>query len=270
VIPMTVLVEQYWHEISTGLAQHAIPVHFVLHADQTLSRGRIERAPSVPIPSRISHAEAARTWLHAEAEVVDTTHLTAARAAPQIARAVEVRHPWTGHVTRVLRAEAAIQGRRQLRVSQSRPRPPAALGPVGPGAIFPAGPPAPGVRRPLGIRRRRRLTGRRSSSTSMRVPKTPGLLDRNPRRTAKRVVQGSACSNIRLRARAVPARALSISVVRTTARRHWCRGATFELAVVVAPGIRASRSARETVGGGRVVRAAAAEGAQTRPRSPPA
>src|SRR5262249_48976483 len=30
VMPMTVLVEQYWREISTGLAQHAIPVrHFV-------------------------------------------------------------------------------------------------------------------------------------------------------------------------------------------------------------------------------------------------
>ena len=42
VMPMTVLVEQYWREISTGLAQHAIPVrHFVLHADQDTLRGRI-------------------------------------------------------------------------------------------------------------------------------------------------------------------------------------------------------------------------------------
>ncbi|MBG6099951.1 hypothetical protein IW249_000365 [Micromonospora vinacea] len=30
------------------------------------------------------YAEAARTWLHAEAEVVDTTHLTPAQAAQQI------------------------------------------------------------------------------------------------------------------------------------------------------------------------------------------
>ena len=64
VMPMTVLVEQYWREISAGLAQHAIPVrHFVLHADQDTLRGRIEgehcRAPprsasntSSPTPRR--------------------------------------------------------------------------------------------------------------------------------------------------------------------------------------------------------------------------
>ncbi|GAB3982184.1 AAA family ATPase [Plantactinospora veratri] len=81
VIPMTVLVEQYWHEISAGLDQHAIPVrHFVLHADQDTLRRRIEGQHPVPSPFRLQYlkpyAEAARTWLHAEAEVVDTTHLT--------------------------------------------------------------------------------------------------------------------------------------------------------------------------------------------------
>lgn len=35
------------------------------------------------------YAEAARTWLHGEAEVVDTTHLTPAQAALQIAEAVK-------------------------------------------------------------------------------------------------------------------------------------------------------------------------------------
>ncbi|GAA3209237.1 ATP-binding protein [Dactylosporangium siamense] len=93
VIPMTVLVEQYWREISAGLDQHAIPVrHFVLHADQGTLRGRIEREHVVPSPFRLKYlepyAEAARTWLHAEAEVVDTTHLTPAEAALQIAAAV--------------------------------------------------------------------------------------------------------------------------------------------------------------------------------------
>jgi hypothetical protein len=34
------------------------------------------------------YAEAARTWLHGEAEVVDTTHRTPAQAARQIADAV--------------------------------------------------------------------------------------------------------------------------------------------------------------------------------------
>jgi hypothetical protein len=93
VIPMTVLVEQYWREISTGLAQHAIPVrHFVLHADQATLRGRIAGEHPIPSPFRLKYlepyAEAARTWLHAEAEVVDTTHLTQAGAAQQIAEAV--------------------------------------------------------------------------------------------------------------------------------------------------------------------------------------
>lgn len=94
VMPMTVLVERYWREISTGLAQHAIPVrHFVLHADQDTLRGRIENdAVLGPSPFRLHrlepYAEAARTWLHAEAEVVDTTHRTPARAALHIAEAV--------------------------------------------------------------------------------------------------------------------------------------------------------------------------------------
>ncbi|MDN5721306.1 ATP-binding protein [Corynebacterium sp.] len=93
-VPMTVLVEQYWREISTGLAHHAIPVrHFVLHADRDTLRGRIEGDTLLgPSPFRLryldSYAEAARTWLHDEAEVVDTTDLTPAQAALQIAEAV--------------------------------------------------------------------------------------------------------------------------------------------------------------------------------------
>ncbi len=94
-MPMTVLVEQYWREISTGLAQHALPIrHFVLHADQQTLRARIE-GDTVMGRSlfRLNHlepyAEASRTWLHKEAEVVDTTHLTPAEAAGQIADAVQ-------------------------------------------------------------------------------------------------------------------------------------------------------------------------------------
>lgn len=94
VMPMTVLVQQHWREISTGLAQHGIPVRpFVLHADQDTLRQRIERDTPIPSPFRLEHlgcyAEAARTWLHGEAEVVDTTHITAAQAALQIAEATE-------------------------------------------------------------------------------------------------------------------------------------------------------------------------------------
>jgi hypothetical protein len=95
VIPMTVLVEQYWREISTGFAQHAIPVrHFVLHADQDALRGRIAAdtviGPNHPFRLKYlePYAEAVHTWLHGQAEVVDTTHLTPAQAALQIAGAV--------------------------------------------------------------------------------------------------------------------------------------------------------------------------------------
>ena len=94
VMPMTVLVEEYWREISAGLAEHGIPVrHFVLHADQDTLRRRIDE-DTLMGPSAFRHqylepyAEAARTWLHAEAEVVDTTHLTPTQAALQIADAV--------------------------------------------------------------------------------------------------------------------------------------------------------------------------------------
>jgi hypothetical protein len=93
VMPMTVLVEEYWREISTGLARHDIPVrHFVLHADRDTLRLRIEAAHAIASPFRLryleTYAEAARTWLHSEAEVVDTTHLTASDAAREIARAI--------------------------------------------------------------------------------------------------------------------------------------------------------------------------------------
>jgi hypothetical protein len=97
VVPMTVLVEQYWREISTGLANHAIPVrHFVLHADQGTLRRRIEGDTSLgPSPFRLerleSYDEAVRTWLYDEAEVVDTTYLTPAQAAQHIADAVKGR-----------------------------------------------------------------------------------------------------------------------------------------------------------------------------------
>ncbi|HLL65352.1 MAG TPA: AAA family ATPase [Micromonosporaceae bacterium] len=98
VMPMTVLVEQYWREISAGLAHHAIPVrHFVLHADSDTLRRRIEGEHVIPSPFRLKHlepyAEAARTWLHSEAEVIDTTYLTPAQVAQQIAEALKGRDP---------------------------------------------------------------------------------------------------------------------------------------------------------------------------------
>ncbi|MEU9643326.1 AAA family ATPase [Streptomyces sp. NPDC048188] len=96
VVPMTVLVEEYWREIGDGLAGYGIPVrHFVLHADQDTLRARIAGDTVVGPDSSFRlrylepYAEASRTWLHAEAEVVDTTHLTPDLAALRIAEAVK-------------------------------------------------------------------------------------------------------------------------------------------------------------------------------------
>ncbi|WP_240617463.1 hypothetical protein [Nocardioides speluncae] len=67
VMPMTVLVEQYWREISAGLAHHGIPErHFVLHADHETLRERTEADTVLgPSPFRLRYlepyAEAART-----------------------------------------------------------------------------------------------------------------------------------------------------------------------------------------------------------------
>ena len=93
---MTVLVQQYWREISSGLAQHAIPVrHFVLHADQETLRKRIEGDAAMgPSSFRLDYlevyAEASRTWLHDAAEVIDTADVTSERVARRIADAVKM------------------------------------------------------------------------------------------------------------------------------------------------------------------------------------
>ncbi len=90
-MPTTVLVEEYWSEISADLAQHAARVrYFVLSADQETLRRRIEGDTVLgPFPFRPTYlepsAEAARTWLHDEAEGVDTTHLTPASSGHPMA-----------------------------------------------------------------------------------------------------------------------------------------------------------------------------------------
>ena len=97
VMPMTVLVEEYWHEISTGLAEHGIEVrHFVLHADQETLRKRIAGdivlGPDSPFRLQYlePYADAAKTWLHGEAEVIDTTRLTPDATAEQIIEALKL------------------------------------------------------------------------------------------------------------------------------------------------------------------------------------
>ena len=95
VIPMTVLIEQYWREIHSGLTKDGIPVrHFVLHVDQDTLRQRIEGDIEMgPSSFRLDHlpvyAEAARTWLHAEAHVIDTLGRNADQVAATIVDAVK-------------------------------------------------------------------------------------------------------------------------------------------------------------------------------------
>ena len=96
VIPMTVLVEPYWREITQGLASYDIPVHhFVLHADEGTLRARIQD-DSVMGPSsfRFNHlslyAEAFQSWLGREAYVIDTTELTPAQAASEVVKTAKI------------------------------------------------------------------------------------------------------------------------------------------------------------------------------------
>ncbi|WP_188486014.1 AAA family ATPase [Williamsia phyllosphaerae] len=94
IMPMTVLVEQYWREISSGLADHDIPLrHFVLHADPATLRSRImDDAVMGPSSFRLryldAYADAAETWLHDAAEVIDTSHRDPRGVARAIADAV--------------------------------------------------------------------------------------------------------------------------------------------------------------------------------------
>lgn len=94
VMPMTILVEEYWREISAGLAACGIPVrHFVLHADLPTLNDRIDNDTALgPSTFRRAYldpyAQAARTWLHEAAEVVDTTGRTPEEVATAIAGAV--------------------------------------------------------------------------------------------------------------------------------------------------------------------------------------
>ena len=65
----------------------------MLHADQATLRDRIQNDKVLgPSTFRFAYlepyAEAAHSWLHDDAEGIDTTHITADRAAQQIADSV--------------------------------------------------------------------------------------------------------------------------------------------------------------------------------------
>ncbi|SFK47021.1 shikimate kinase [Streptosporangium canum] len=91
VAPQTVLIEQYWKEIHTGLSKSGIPVHhFVLHTDQRTLTHRIE-TDTVETGARqwrldhLADYHGALPWLTREAELVDTTEITPSQVARIIA-----------------------------------------------------------------------------------------------------------------------------------------------------------------------------------------
>ena len=96
IMPMTVLVEAYWREISDGFAAYDIPVrHVLLHTDTKTLRERI-MGDTVMGPSGfrlaylVPYDKAFRGWLGAEADVIDTTALTPSEVGTAIADAIRV------------------------------------------------------------------------------------------------------------------------------------------------------------------------------------
>ncbi|MBT2394576.1 NUDIX hydrolase [Streptomyces sp. ISL-100] len=101
VVPMTLLRQEYRDEIFGGLAARRIPVcHVLLSADETILRGRIAaREELVDDPEgservrqwayeHIEPYRAALSWLPHDAHVIDTSALTPAQTAVEIADAV--------------------------------------------------------------------------------------------------------------------------------------------------------------------------------------
>ncbi|MGH6657309.1 MAG: AAA family ATPase [Actinocrinis sp.] len=89
VIPQSVLVQQYWDEISTGLSARGIPIaHFVLHADEHTLIQRIENDPAMPGSQwRLDHVTAyqqALPWLRGKGTVIETDRLTPIQVAETI------------------------------------------------------------------------------------------------------------------------------------------------------------------------------------------
>ncbi|WP_157124893.1 TniQ family protein [Nocardia pseudovaccinii] len=94
IIPQSVLVHRYWHEIRTGLENARVPLHhFVLHAEHDELLRRIETDPTKPNSSwrfeRLDDYNAARSWHNQEAHIIDTTDLQPRQVAKLIAAHTE-------------------------------------------------------------------------------------------------------------------------------------------------------------------------------------
>lgn len=96
VIPQTVLVEEYWDEISAGLGARGVPVaHFVLHAEHETLVHRIDTDEKGPnSPWRHGHLDAYRRalpWLRERGTLVETDRLSPRQVAATILAQVDSR-----------------------------------------------------------------------------------------------------------------------------------------------------------------------------------
>ncbi|MEU2421188.1 AAA family ATPase [Streptomyces sp. NPDC007851] len=94
VIPQSVLVEEYWDELHSGLHKAGIPVrHFALHAahDTLVQRIETDTVETGARQWRLDHLADYRQnlpWLRRRAQVVDTTNSTPAEVAALICATV--------------------------------------------------------------------------------------------------------------------------------------------------------------------------------------
>lgn len=94
IVAQSVLVEQYWDEIQSGLHRAGIPVHhFVLHADPDTLTHRIhtdtiERGARQWRLDHLPDYQQALGWLSIRAHVIDTTPKTPDQVAQLIAEAI--------------------------------------------------------------------------------------------------------------------------------------------------------------------------------------
>lgn len=90
VVPQTVLVERYWREISSGLAEAGVAVrHVVLHAGRETLRHRIMNDGADNRRWRLDHLPeyeaAVSSWMTAAGTLVDTSALAPEHVADAVA-----------------------------------------------------------------------------------------------------------------------------------------------------------------------------------------
>lgn len=95
IIPQTVLVKKYWHEIRAGFESASVPMHhFVLHAERDELVRRIQTDSSEQnSPWRLDHLDdydGARAWHKHEAHIIDTTELAPRQIATLIATHLDI------------------------------------------------------------------------------------------------------------------------------------------------------------------------------------